>query len=293
MSSRLIVACLGLPVALVILHTKIPLIVAVTCTSLAMLGMHEWILMSKMIFLQQHELPTTTTTSTMQQQVFDVPQIQYSTWHFLQVLFSSLFVVSGVLFAQHVNKMFWCCWATLVLQVLMLLARQPVVRENLSMAALDTIGCLYVSLSFAISASLIMSKTFHFTVYCLAIPWITDLSAMLFSQVYKHYRVNWIKLAPEVSPNKCLESALFAILFTTGVGHFWSTYKEPVAQMQLLTGFASFLAVVGDLFVSYVKRVAKVKDSGKIFGGHGGVLDLFDSFLLAVPLFYVWSELAT
>ena len=47
------------------------------------------------------------------------------------------------------------------------------------------------------------------------------------------------------------------------------------------------LSVLGDLFASLIKRQRNVKDFGHIMPGHGGIMDRFDSFLLAVPFFYI------
>ena len=51
--------------------------------------------------------------------------------------------------------------------------------------------------------------------------------------------------------------------------------------------FIAPAAVVGDLFQSALKRKMKVKDTGNIMPGHGGVLDRFDAMLFAIPVFYL------
>ena len=54
--------------------------------------------------------------------------------------------------------------------------------------------------------------------------------------------------------------------------------------MILITLIISFISQLGDLFVSYIKRLAKVKDTGSILPGHGGILDRIDGIIFAVPI---------
>lgn len=60
----------------------------------------------------------------------------------------------------------------------------------------------------------------------------------------------------------------------------------PLWQAVVLSLAIAFFAPVGDLVESIVKRSFEIKDSGKIFPGHGGVLDRFDSLLFTVPVVY-------
>ena len=52
----------------------------------------------------------------------------------------------------------------------------------------------------------------------------------------------------------------------------------------LLTISISFICQLGDLFISFLKRKAKIKDTGNILPGHGGVLDRIDGILFALPI---------
>lgn len=100
------------------------------------------------------------------------------------------------------------------------------------------------------------------------------------------------QLAPNVSPNKTVEGLfcgmLAAILavFLAGLYQTWLTQGNA-----LLLGVAvAVLAPLGDLFESVVKRDAGVKDSGSVFGPHGGALDRLDGALFAVVVgFYIWQ----
>ncbi len=100
-------------------------------------------------------------------------------------------------------------------------------------------------------------------------------------------------IAPRISPNKTLEGLLAGIaggtfafwLVGLGYHHEWFDGND-----RLLIGLAVALAApVGDLFESMLKRDLDVKDTGRAFGSHGGVLDRLDGALFALPAAYYVS----
>lgn len=111
--------------------------------------------------------------------------------------------------------------------------------------------------------------------------WITDIFAYFSGVLFgKH------KLIPEVSPKKTIEGSiggtLFCILSFVVFGLIVDKFFSMNANFVFLaiSGLVvSILAQVGDLIMSVIKRQYGVKDYGKIFPGHGGVLDRFDSIL--------------
>ena len=62
------------------------------------------------------------------------------------------------------------------------------------------------------------------------------------------------------------------------------TPNNSLFNLLILVTTTSFFSQIGDLFVSFLKRKAKVKDTGKILPGHGGLLDRIDGILLGLPL---------
>jgi phosphatidate cytidylyltransferase len=101
-------------------------------------------------------------------------------------------------------------------------------------------------------------------------------------------------IAPQISPNKTLEGLLGGIvggtfffwLFAIAYQHDW--FKGPDA---LLIGFCiALVAPLGDLFESALKRDLGVKDAGRLFGAHGGVLDRLDGVLFTVVVAYYVSR---
>jgi phosphatidate cytidylyltransferase len=99
-------------------------------------------------------------------------------------------------------------------------------------------------------------------------------------------------LAPSISPNKTVEGLLCGMVFAILGVWFAGRYQDwlPGTEALVLGLGVALAAPVGDLFESFIKREAGAKDSGGIFGAHGGALDRLDAVLFAaVVSFYIWS----
>lgn len=118
--------------------------------------------------------------------------------------------------------------------------------------------------------------------------WMTDIGAFFVGR-----SVGGRKLIPSLSPGKTVAGAIggwvigFVAVALGGV--FWAAL--PLGKAMLLALLVPVAAQLGDLFESALKREAKVKDTGRLLPGHGGVLDRFDSLLLVVPVVYYVSLL--
>lgn len=102
------------------------------------------------------------------------------------------------------------------------------------------------------------------------------------------------KLAPRISPNKTVEGLVIGMVAAVAGVWFAGLYQDWLAGTDaLLLGLAiAVVAPIGDLFESYVKRDAGTKDTGHLFGAHGGALDRLDAVLFsAVAGYYVWQAL--
>jgi phosphatidate cytidylyltransferase len=101
-------------------------------------------------------------------------------------------------------------------------------------------------------------------------------------------------LAPRISPNKTVEGLLFGIF--TAVLAVWvvNWYQDWIdtPQALILGAAVAIVAPIGDLFESFIKRDVGTKDTGRLFGAHGGALDRLDAVLFSlVAGYYVWRAL--
>lgn len=126
-----------------------------------------------------------------------------------------------------------------------------------------------------------------FVLFPLLVTWASDSAAYFVGNAVGRHR-----LAPSVSPGKSLEGSAGGILGGMAaaalMAHWWLAdlplHAVPVSTAVWMGAVLSAGGQLGDLVESLLKREAGVKDSGRIFPGHGGVLDRVDALLWAFPL---------
>lgn len=91
----------------------------------------------------------------------------------------------------------------------------------------------------------------------------------------------------ETSPNKTIEGLIGGLFFAVILGPLFVTNGISFVNALIISGVVSLASVFGDLFESYLKREADVKDSGTILPGHGGVLDRTDGYLFGAIVMLV------
>ncbi len=115
----------------------------------------------------------------------------------------------------------------------------------------------------------------------LAVVWIADTAAYFFGHKFGRR-----KLAPAISPGKTWEGVAGALGTVTVYAlllQYFHVARHDFSLVPIFLGMTVF-SIVGDLFESWLKRGAGVKDSGSILPGHGGVLDRVDALTAALPL---------
>ena len=145
----------------------------------------------------------------------------------------------------------------------------------------------YVTVSFGALTVLFHKNSVFFPLVFVG-AWVTDTFAYFSGYFFgKH------KLIPSVSPKKTVEGAiggtLFASLGFVIVGFIYGYSVKNILVLAVIGLAASVVSQFGDLAASLIKRHYGIKDYGKLFPGHGGVLDRFDSILAVASCLYVIS----
>tara|TARA_E500000178_G_scaffold331268_1_gene363997 strand:- start:779 stop:1204 length:426 start_codon:yes stop_codon:yes gene_type:complete len=111
----------------------------------------------------------------------------------------------------------------------------------------------------------------------------SDLGGYIFGKIFKGPRLT------KISPNKTYSGAIGSLVCTIVLMHIFFSYFISLNNFQvIIIGLVtSIFCQLGDLFFSYLKRKAKIKDTGNFFPGHGGVLDRIDGILLGLPIGFI------
>ena len=134
------------------------------------------------------------------------------------------------------------------------------------------------------------SSGVFFILFAMFCAWMTDTFAYFSGKFLgKH------KLCPNVSPNKTIEGAVGGVIGATGMNlilffifdkFFFTVHTLAWWQIIIISAVLSVISMFGDLSASIIKRNHGIKDFGKIFPGHGGVMDRIDSCLFVLPALY-------
>jgi len=153
----------------------------------------------------------------------------------------------------------------------------------------EILAVIYIPLSF--SMIILLRKDLHgvaWIFFLLFIVFAGDVGAFYAGKFFGRH-----KLSPSISPGKTVEGSVGGMIFCIIVGYVFMRLFLPHLNVPMI--FFLFVAVniasqTGDLFESQLKRTGKIKDSGNILPGHGGILDRIDALLFAAPVAYFFKE---
>ena len=172
----------------------------------------------------------------------------------------------------------WIEFYTLISKIL----KKNIIRDRFFRFIYKTLSLFYLS-GLIYLIYVIESEYFNLKIYLLysvLVAIMSDIGGLVCGKIFKGKKLT------KISPNKTISGSIGSFIFSTLLIPFF--YKIHIDQdllnILLITIIISLTSQLGDLFISFLKRKAKVKDTSDLLPGHGGVLDRIDGIIFAIPL---------
>ena len=124
---------------------------------------------------------------------------------------------------------------------------------------------------------------FYTGIFVLLICVATDIGGYIFGKIFKGPKLT------KISPNKTYSGMIGGyFLSLISLSYFMSWINHEISiNWFIATILLSTISQIGDIIISYFKRLSKIKNTGKIIPGHGGLLDRIDGMIFVFPFFYI------
>ena len=149
-------------------------------------------------------------------------------------------------------------------------------------------GIIFLFFSFYTTFQIRENYNLNNFLFIMTICVFTDIGGYIFGNIFKGPKLT------RISPKKTYSGVFGSFLLSLIVGLIFTNYflidqkifNEDLSLIILIL-FISMISQIGDLIISYFKRKAKLKDTGSIIPGHGGLLDRVDGMIFVFPIFYL------
>ena len=151
-------------------------------------------------------------------------------------------------------------------------------------------GLFFLFFSFFSTVYLRQNIGLNFFIFLIIVCIFTDIGGYTFGKTFKGPKLT--KISPKKTYSGVIGSFLISLLFGLIYIKYLGQKSKIVLEIDpsfiiFLILFISLVSQIGDLIVSYFKRKAKLKDTGKILPGHGGFLDRIDGIIFVMPITYL------
>ena len=206
--------------------------------------------------------------------------------NFLKRIITS-FVLISILFSMFISSMMMILIIIIISALSFYEFNRLFVRilDNIFLKILSSGLILLYLFSFAFIIFWIESVKFEnpdyklFFFYSIIVSILSDIGGYIIGNIFKGKKLT------KISPNKTISGAIGALIFSILIIPIFYNYLGiDINLLFWVTIIISIISQLGDLFISFLKRLAKVKDTGNILPGHGGVLDRVDGILFAAPV---------
>ena len=155
-------------------------------------------------------------------------------------------------------------------------------------------GILYLCLTFYSAFLLRNEAGLNFFIFIIIICIFTDIGGYIFGKTFKGPKLT------KISPNKTYSGLIGSFILSIMAASIFSQYQKSFTLIEIFISnnndlsyiliilLISAVSQIGDLTISYFKRLAKVKNTGNLLPGHGGLLDRIDGIIFAIPFSYLF-----
>ena len=205
-------------------------------------------------------------------------------------LFTSIILITllllSILNIYALTTLLIICFYQIIYEFYFLLKRIIKEKEKFKLFLLILITIVYIGyfnikifITFLNNNSLELLLLYFIISTCI----LTDIGGYIFGKIFKGKKLT--KISPNKTYSGMIGSFILSLVFTI---IFFKNYLD-IERIIMMSFVISSVSQIGDIFISYLKRKAKIKDTGKILPGHGGILDRLDGFLFAILYFYTLS----
>ena len=180
---------------------------------------------------------------------------------------------------------------TFFLSILFLVTSYEWLKMNKKNDLMKIFGIIFLLFSFYAAFDVRESGSNLF-LFIIIVCIFTDIGGYVFGKTFKGPKLT------KISPNKTFSGVIGSFLFAIIAGLVFIKYTDDLnlknndqLLILLVILLISFISQIGDLIISYFKRKAKLKDTGKILPGHGGLLDRIDGLVFVMPIIYLLDKI--
>ena len=198
-----------------------------------------------------------------------------------------VFIINGSLFFMF------------FLSILFLITSFEWIKMTKEKKLLKILGIIFLILSFYSAFVLRNYAGLNFFLFIILISIFTDIGGYIFGNFFKGPKLT------KISPNKTYSGVIGSLMMPVFAGILYIQYMplplgiliplklntlSNISDLNLIIMilFISIISQIGDLIISYFKRLSKIKDTGKIIPGHGGLLDRLDGLIFVIPITYLF-----
>ena len=198
---------------------------------------------------------------------------------FILIPIATFFIIKGSVFFAF------------FLSILFLFTSYEWLKMNKKNTLMKIFGIIFLLFSFYAAFDVRESGSNLF-LFIIVVCIFTDIGGYMFGKTLKGPKLT------KISPNKTYSGVIGSFLFSIIAGLVFIKYIDDLSfknndqlVILLVILLISFISQIGDLIISYFKRKAKLKDTGKILPGHGGLLDRIDGLVFVVPIIYFLDKI--